>query len=294
MAKQNVVIDSVNDSFNAKYQTNGVVYASNIDTVNTRDEAGNIVYRQGEINPLLIIDAISENIINQSVLKVVNTQFNYFKFPARTNVVVEEDFDLGFDPSEFNVLPEPLPPIPAEYAPSAAYILPEGNFGNMFTIDLKSVVEGPPQTKPGKFVITQDLLDTLETAWGAQNMTASLSVTGKITTRYYNKGAGDRNSAVGFRLDYGNGTVNPNAFRMSQPASDIKDYKAKKDGTYTTFVNTVIPYKDSEGNVYDLFTLGNEWSFTGFAEDSTAKIYHEILPGDTFINFDLTDWTSAT
>jgi hypothetical protein len=294
MTKQNVVIDSTINAKNAKYQSKGVVYASNISTVNKRDEAGNVVYEEGGAIPLLVIEGIAENIVNSSVLKVVDTQFNYYKFPARTNVVVEEEFDLGFDPSEFNVVPEPPAPIPSEYAPSGPYILPEGDFANMFTIDLKSVIEGPAQTKPGKFVITQDLLDELETAWVEQNLTASLSVTGKITTKYNNKGIGDRNSGLGFRLAFGDGTNYVSAFRLSEPKNDIKDFKAKKDGTYTTFVNAVIPYKDDEGNVASPFTLGNEWSIRGFAEDSTAKIYHEILPNDTFIKFNLTAWAPAT
>jgi hypothetical protein len=166
--------------------------------------------------------------------------------------------------------------------------LPEGDYANTFIIDLKSVVEGPPQVKPGRFVVTQDVLDILETAWVEQNLTASLSVTGRITTKYYNKGAGDRNSEVGFLLSFSDGTNYTQAFRLAEPKGDIKDFKAKKDGTYTTYVNAVIPYKDNEGNVASPFALGTEWSIRGFAEDATAKIYHEILPNDTFIKFTLT------
>jgi hypothetical protein len=306
MPNKNVIPSTVNaakiDS-TIKYQTNGLLVMTNDTAVVPRNEAGSIQVEDGATTPvILVIEPMIKRVTTKSALKVLNTQFNYYKFPARTALAEEPDLDLDLDLSilnEFNELtentvPKPTPQIPAEYVPSDVYILPEGNFANMFNIDLNTVIEGPAQTKPGKFVITQDLLDELETAWVEQNLTASLSVTGKITTKYNNKGAGDRNSEVGFRLNYGDGSNYPSRFRMSQPKDDIKDFKAKKDGTYITFVNAVIPYKDSEGNVLTPFTLGNEWSIMGYAEDSTAKIYHEILPGDTSIRFDLTEWTSAT
>lgn len=86
------------------YDQNGITAISNNVNVVPRDEAGNIVLQEAQENPLLIIEPISIKITNQSMLRVLDTQFNYFKFPAKINIEEEPelDLDLDLDFSELN------------------------------------------------------------------------------------------------------------------------------------------------------------------------------------------------
>ena len=81
----------------AKYQKNGLTYQSNNINIIPRDPAGNINLQENSTNnPLLIIEPSAEKILNNSVLKVIDTQFNYFKFPVNTNII-NTDLDLDLD-----------------------------------------------------------------------------------------------------------------------------------------------------------------------------------------------------
>lgn len=267
MAKQQV-IDSITDAFNAKYQKNGVVYASNIATVNKRDAAGNIVYQQGQSNPLLIIEAIAENITNQSVLKVVNTQFNYYKFPARTNVVFETDFDSGIDPEDFNTEITPTA-IPVKYSPVSDQQLVE-SLG--FTTLEFSMVDPPTLTQENKnaFTVTQDVLDLVS---------KSLTFTGVITTSYNS----NNNSRVQFTIT----EFDSNGEELAQsrdggfniptwyPAGTDDDGKVRKEGTYKTTINL--------GISKDWVKLGHTYRVMGRTDESNDKRFHTVLANDTYI-----------
>ena len=67
---------------------------SNNDSVVTRNSVGNVLLNENQSNPLLIIEPIYKKILNSSVVKVLDTSFNYFKFPVR---IANDELDLNLD-----------------------------------------------------------------------------------------------------------------------------------------------------------------------------------------------------
>ena len=83
-----------------KYRVSGSLYKSNISYVNLRDNKGNISLRENENNELLVIENISNNFTNRSIVSAIDTQFKYFKFPAQISTTVD---DITFDESLLDI-----------------------------------------------------------------------------------------------------------------------------------------------------------------------------------------------
>ncbi len=83
-----------------KYRVSGSLYKSNISYVNLRDNKGNISLRENENNELLVIENISNNFTNRSIVSAIDTQFRYFKFPAQISTTVD---DIQFDESLLDI-----------------------------------------------------------------------------------------------------------------------------------------------------------------------------------------------
>jgi len=80
---------------------------SNEPLVHTRDNAGNIVLLNDSstTNQLLTIESISYNVPNTAVNSVIDTQFNYFKFPPRLkNIEVVDEIDLSDSIEDIDLL----------------------------------------------------------------------------------------------------------------------------------------------------------------------------------------------
>jgi hypothetical protein len=87
-----------------KYQGNLTV-TSNDTNIIPRDEAGNIQFQESaETNPLLIIEPVATRITLNSVLKVLDTRFQYFKFPATTRVIETPDVNIDLTIPELDEL----------------------------------------------------------------------------------------------------------------------------------------------------------------------------------------------
>jgi len=107
-------LDSINVDKQVKYQKDGLTRISNNETVIPRDANGNIILEQeSDSNPLIIIEPTANRITTKSMLRVLDTQFKYFKFPARTTVIEEEPVDIDLD---LNL--QTLDPVFARYRPS--------------------------------------------------------------------------------------------------------------------------------------------------------------------------------
>jgi hypothetical protein len=270
MEKNKIPVDSVTYLLDAKYQLNGLTYASNISTVNKRDEAGNLQYNHDDTD-LLVIEPIAEKIINSSVIKVVDTQFNYFKFPATTTVVTEDSFDLGIDPNDFiisvNELVKPTPSVPAEYAPAADQQVAKS--GELIPLDFSVVVTGPPQSEPDAFVVTQEVLD----------LNSDLTISGVITT-YYNS---NNNSQVLFNImNYKNdGTWSPISSYPFYPTGDNvnNNNRVTKKGTYVTNFSAVIAADD--------LVLGEYYKIGGAAEDQSENRNHTVQANNSYVQIDV-------
>ena len=275
--------DSVSLRQDSFYEEQGITAISNNNAVVPRDQGGNVLIQP--TSSLLIIEAITTNVLAESVLPLLNTQFNYFKFPARTAIVDESldlDLDLNLD-LEIDLETQvteiesliPTPPIlPSEYKPSSDQRIPLGSWGNPSIIDFSTVITGPNQIKPNSLVVTQELLDELESL-RTETDTPLLKITGRIKTRYN----ATRKSAIGFSIGFANSAIR---FTMDSPEDDIDDngndiVKAKKDGVYTTDI-------DTSATLSDLY-IGQELQILGWAEDSQDNRNHTILANDSFIKF---------
>jgi hypothetical protein len=86
--------DPISQEIQQPYILNGLTYQSNNPYIIERDGAGNIKLQESASNQRLIIEPSIEHITNQSFVQVVNTQFKYFKFPAKVNITGTEGLDI--------------------------------------------------------------------------------------------------------------------------------------------------------------------------------------------------------
>jgi hypothetical protein len=79
------LFDQLNVEKQLPYIKNGLTALSNNNSVHPRDEAGNIILQENsDSNPLLIIEPTKINYSVRSVIRNIDTQFEYFKFPVTT------------------------------------------------------------------------------------------------------------------------------------------------------------------------------------------------------------------
>jgi sulfur carrier protein ThiS len=79
----------------AYYINNGLTVVSNNTDIVPRDAAGNVIVQDGSY---IVIETNSFNIDNVSMLKVLDTQFNHFKFPVSVNRnFIDPNFNFEFD-----------------------------------------------------------------------------------------------------------------------------------------------------------------------------------------------------
>jgi hypothetical protein len=141
-------LDPVELEKQSKYRSQGLTYVSNNDSIIPRDDAGNIAMTEdSDNNPLLIIDPVAEKVTTKSLLKVLNTRFEYYKFPVqvRTSGSVELNVDLNLDQD----------PVYARYKPSEDRFILVSNQPSGILLD--EVVEGLPQNKTNAYYISKEL-----------------------------------------------------------------------------------------------------------------------------------------
>ena len=143
--------DSINIDKQLKYQKDGLTSISNNESIIPRDANGNIILQQdGTSNPLLIIEPTANKITTKSMMRILDTQFKYFKFPPRTTIIDEEPVDLDLDLDL-----QSLDSVFARYRPVedqriAASLEYSG-------IEFGEVQDGFAQQKPNSYTITKDL-----------------------------------------------------------------------------------------------------------------------------------------
>jgi hypothetical protein len=174
-------------SIQQPYITNGLTYKSNNKFVMQRDDAGNIVLdATADKIQNLIIEPNIERITNKSVVEVFNTQFNYFKFPAKTKNTGAfgafdiGDIDLGIEDliSGHYVAPEL---VGSGGYPSVSRKLPTSYDSSWDArsgpqrLDFTSATDGPPQSTPGTFTLLPDMIEQLKENNTAVKFTVVLS-----------------------------------------------------------------------------------------------------------------------
>lgn len=279
------MIDSValrQDSF---YDEKGITAISNNNAVVSRDQNGNILVQPS--SSLLVIEAITTNVLAESVIPLLNTQFNYFKFPARTAIVDETldlDLDLNLDlslelESEIATVESNIPVTPSTYKPSANQQVSkiskdslDGVKTEAQIIELSNVTQGPPQQYKNAFTITQDLIEQGK----------DLKITGVITTQYNS----NRNSEVGFFFGLGkNGEITDLSSvlftNFFTPDGVNNKNQVEKEGIYTTNIDETV----TNSSLVAL-GAGTDIFLRGYAEDQQDNRNHTILANSTFIKFE--------
>jgi hypothetical protein len=278
-------MDSVSLRQDSFYEKKGITALSNDNTVVPRNLAGNVLVQT--TSSLLVIEAITTNVLAESVLPLLDTQFNYFKFPARTAIVDETldlDLDLNLDlslelESEIATVESNIPLTPSTYKPSANQQVSkiskdslDGTKTEAQIVELSNVTQGPPQQYNNAFTITQDLIEQGK----------DLKVTGVITTQYNS----NRNSEVGFFFGLGkNGEITDLSsvlFTNFFTPDDVNNKnQVTKEGIYTTNIDETI----SNASLVAL-GAGTDIFLRGFAEDQQENRNHTILANSTFIKFE--------
>lgn len=142
-----------------KYQGNLTVTSNDMNII-PRDDAGNIqLQEESETNPLLIIEPVATKITLNSVLKVLDTRFEYFKFPVTvtaTDATPDLDVDLTIESADTTY---------ARYRPSEArrILLPSGDWweGEKYSGILMDFVEdGAPQKAVNQYQITKEIKES--------------------------------------------------------------------------------------------------------------------------------------
>lgn len=242
-----------------KYFQLGLTYRSNETNIVPRNSAGNIqLQEQGATNPLLIIEPVAQKITTNSVLKIVDTQFNYYKFPVKTKVVnVNTNIDLTSD--LVGELSNAIDPVYARYRPAGDQpwgSYPSGNYSGIF---MNKVVDGLPQQNTNAYTVTPDLKQSgadlrfrvkINHGYGGNNQTGTASFS--IIKAGPNTPL-DREYII---FNTNNGNINKGTF-------------------YDTYLDTVI--------LNSTFEAGDSFSIGAYA----AEGGHSIVPGTTY--FVITD-----
>lgn len=149
----NRLLDPVKLQQAVKYQGNLTV-TSNDTNIVPRDEAGNVQLQEdADSNPLLIIEPVATRITLDSVLKVLDTQFQYFKFPATTRIITDTEVNIDLTVPELEDIPE-QDLIYARYKPSDDFRIPDSAFSGIL---MDEVVEGQPQKNINSYFITKEI-----------------------------------------------------------------------------------------------------------------------------------------
>jgi len=145
------LLDSIDVDKQLKYHKNGLTYISNDTSVIPRDGAGNIALNENSTtNPLLIIEPTSTRVMTNSILRIIDTQFKYFKFPATTTIVDQSaELDLNLDLN----LDQDI--IYARYKPSEDRRIAAGAVYNGILMD--EIEDGLPQKNINAYYITKEI-----------------------------------------------------------------------------------------------------------------------------------------
>ena len=157
------LLDPVKVQQALKYRNNLTV-TSNDTSIIMRDDAGNIqLETDSQTNQLLIIEPVATKIQLNSVLKVLDTRFQYFKFPATTRVIDDTDVNIDLTIPELDA--PVLDTIYARYKPSEDRRIVTGDTNQdgdqrYSGILMDEVVDGLPQQNVNGYFITKDIKNT--------------------------------------------------------------------------------------------------------------------------------------
>lgn len=224
-----LVIDPITADQQARYQSEGLTYISNNTSIIPRDTAGNILLEESSTsNPLLIIDPVAELITTKSALKVLDTRFQYYKFPVTIrpsndieDLVVDLDFESDTIAARYTIPAE----IDAQGQPQGYQRIATSfrsdwftNGGDLYEGTSRLPFAGGQQDEIGSYTITPEILETLR----AKNKTLKFSIQAQFTSI-------DQDNAVGFRMTLGRNM--PEVWRSSGTTYQLRSESNGKYGS---------------------------------------------------------------
>lgn len=209
------LFDAVAGQQQAKYYKEGLDYISNNTNIIPRDEVGNIILNEDtQNNPSLVIATVTEQISTKSVLRVIDSRFQYFKFPVQLaqgdNININTSFNIDIDtittelklPVTVDNANQPIDLIKINTSYESTWLYGEDN--NIVSVGFKQLpFVGNLQSVPNSYVLTKDIIDILI----RKNQTLKFTIQTQYLTR-----DGVR-TGVNLRLN----RVNPKAFRQFNP-----------------------------------------------------------------------------
>jgi hypothetical protein len=258
MSDKNVIPSSVNaakiDS-TIKYQTNGLLAVTNDTAIVPRNEAGAISIEDGNTDPtILVVEPMIKRVTTKSMLKVVNTQFSYYKFPARTVLEDEPELDLDLDLA----ILDDIDPIYARYAPSEDRRILAGNTYSGILMD--DVVDGLLQRKPNRYYISRAI----------KNSGKDLRFRATIEHRFDAPNVGDTSAAFFSLIKTSTDTGVDRSWKTYTSSANgaIAQYEVQK-----LFIDEIIP--NSELQIGDTYGIG------AFSLINSEFTYHTITSATT-------------
>ena len=209
------LFDAVAGQQQAKYYKDGLDYISNDTNIIPRDEVGNIVLNEDStINPKLVISAVTEQIATKSVLRVLDTRFQYFKFPVQIAQGDTFNINTGFNIDIDTITTELKLPIQVDGANQPIDLIKinttyESNWfygedANQITSGFKQLpFIGNLQSVPNSYVLTKDIIDILI----RRKQTLKFTIQTQYLTRDSNR------TGISLRLN----RVNAKTFRLFEP-----------------------------------------------------------------------------
>jgi hypothetical protein len=256
----------------ARYQQDGITYISNDTNIIPRDEAGNIQLSEGATNnPLLIIDSVTERITTKSALRVLDTRFEYYKFPVQVKATTTGSATFDLTGSEFDL-------IYARYKPSENRVINAG--GEPSGILMDEVVDGVPQTVTNSYYITKEI----------KNSGANLRIRVKLSHRFSSDDLGGYGTAYFTIMRNGPNKTLDRYYRPVQitgtgnegnetyangravPGEEYVFGAIAPGETQNLFINEII--LNSEFEIGDTFSVG---AYAGQAEQ------HSIISEQTYM-----------
>lgn len=167
------LFDAVAGQQQAKYYEEGLDYISNNTNIIPRDEVGNIVLNEGiQNNPSLVIATVTEQISTKSILRVIDSRFQYFKFPVQVtqgnNININTTFNIELDaittelklPIQVDDANQPIDLIKINTSYDSTWFYGEDN--NINSVGFKQLpFSGNLQSIPNSYVLTKDIIDIL-------------------------------------------------------------------------------------------------------------------------------------
>lgn len=290
-----VLLDPVRLQQQTKYKTNGLTVTSNNVNIMPRDAAGNIMLHENSSkNPLLIIEPVDTKIMLQSVLKVLDTRFDYFKFPV---TIVSTDIDAAID---LTIPDLDIDTIYARYRPSESrrILLPSGDWweGEKFSGILMDFVEdGISQKVTNSYQITKEIKES------GIDLRFRIQIRHRFDTPdpapIFND---DRQTTGGSALIYPPAEIGTSYFSIIRNTPNVPPGgwpPALNKLFKGPFANNSILTPDAFGSIgqseeqtleLDLvilnseFEIGDYFSIGAFAGQNSDTSFHTILPNQTY------------